>query len=427
MDIYEHPKSSEWFERATKVIPGGIYGHLGPAEGCFMPISAYPLYLDHAQGSHFWDIDGNEYLDFTAAYGPNILGYNDPDVNAAVTEQMNISNCTVLPSTKMVELAELLTETVSSADWAFFAKNGGDVTTMAVMTARAYTGRAKIVMFRGSYHGVAGWTQKGGYAGITMNDIADSVYTEFGDITALKRTFAQHKGNVACLIATPYHHPIFEDNMLPPDGYWQKVRQLCNQEGVVLIIDDVRCGFRLDVRGSDVHYGFEADLACYCKALANGWNISALTGKEELKEAAASVFYTGSYWLSAVPMAAALACIKKMREIDVAKICTEKGKELTSGLVQVAKDNGFTLKVSGEPAMWYMRTTAFEDRVDNDFKIHQAFVAECVRRGVFFVNHHNLFMNASVSDADIERALEVADQAYKAVRPRINKILGKDI
>ncbi len=160
---------------------------------------------------------------------------------------------------------------------------------------------------------------------------------------------------------------------------------------------------------------------------ASEWHISALTGKEELKEAAASVFYTGSYWLSAVPMAAALACIKKMREIDVAKICTEKGKELTSGLVQVAKDNGFTLKVSGEPAMWYMRTTAFEDRVDNDFKIHQAFVAECVRRGVFFVNHHNLFMNASVSDADIERALEVADQAYKAVRPRINKILGKDI
>ncbi len=274
MKTNTYAASSEWFERATKVIPAGIYGHLGPAEGCFMPVSSYPLFMDRADGAYFWDVDGNRFIDYMCAYGPNILGYNDPDVDAAALAQLKKGNCTIVPDTLMVELAELLVDTIAGADWAFFAKNGGDTTSLAIMTARAATARKKIVMFKGGYHGVAPWTQKLGYAGITEEDVSNNLTATFGDYASLERIVSENKGEIAALIATPYHHPISEDNITPPEGYWAKARELCTREGIVLIIDDVRAGFRLDVAGSAHYYGFEPDLQCYCKALANGWNIS---------------------------------------------------------------------------------------------------------------------------------------------------------
>jgi len=410
---YEQPTSRELFMRAVKVIPGGVYGHLGPAEGCFTPVSAYPLFATKAQGAYFWDVDGNRYIDYMCAYGPNILGYNDKDVDAAALAQLKDGNCVSSPSPKMIDLAELLVDTVKMADWAFFAKNGGDTTLFALMIARAATGRPKAVLTRGGYHGVQPWTQKDGHPGVTPQDLANNLYVEFGDYEGLERVFTEHRGEIACFLATPYHHPVFEDNRLPPEGYWKKVRALCDREGVVLAVDDVRCGFRLDVRGSDCHYGFEADIECFCKALANGWNVSAVCGKDSLKEAAGSVMYTGSYWLSAVPIAAAIACITKMRDIDSAKICTEKGRKLTQGLVAAGKKHGYNLIVSGEPAMWFMR-----EEGDDTMEIHQAWVAECVRRGVFMANHHNLFINTAMTDEDIAFTLEVADDAFAAIAKR---------
>ena len=413
MKTYEQPTSRELFMRAVKVIPGGVYGHLGPAEGCFTPVSSYPLFATKAQGAYFWDVDGNRYIDYMCAYGPNILGYNDKDVDAAALAQLKDGNCVSSPSPKMIDLAELLVDTVKMADWAFFAKNGGDTTLFALMIARAATGRPKAVLTRGGYHGVQPWTQKDGHPGVTPQDLANNLYVEFGDYEALERLFTEHKGEIACFMATPYHHPVFEDNRLPPEGYWKKVRALCDREGVVLAVDDVRCGFRLDVKGSDYHYGFEADIECFCKALANGWNVSAVCGKDSLKEAAGSVMYTGSYWLSAVPIAAAIACITKMRDIDSAKICTEKGKKLTQGLVAMGKRHGYNLIVSGEPAMWFMR-----EEGDDTMEIHQAWVAECVKRGVFMANHHNLFINTAMTDDDIAFTLEVADDAFAAIAKR---------
>ncbi len=410
MQSYDHSKSRELFARATKVIPGGVYGHLGPAEGCFMPVKAYPLFSSRAQGSYFWDVDGNRFIDYMCAYGPNILGYGDPDVDKAALAQLADGNCVTAPGSKMVELAELMVDTVEMADWAFFCKNGGDTTMFALMIARAATGRPKAVLTRGGYHGVAPWTQKEGHPGVTPSDVANNLYVEFGDYEALERLLAENRGQVACFIATPYHHPVFEDNRLPPEGYWKKVRALCDREGVVLAVDDVRCGFRLDVGGSDRHYGFEADLECFCKALANGWNVSAICGKDSLKEAAGSVMYTGSYWLSAAPIAAAIACVGKMREMDVAKVCMDKGRRLTAGLVEAGRRHGLELRVSGEPSMWFMRILG-----DESWQLHQSWVAECVRRGVFFTNHHNHFINAALTDEDIAYTLEVADEAFSVV------------
>lgn len=413
-EVYTYPNSQSQFLRATKVIPSGVYGHLGPAEGCFIPIEAYPLFGERAQGSYVWDIDGHRFIDYMCAYGPNILGYNDPDVDEAARKQREKGDCMTSPSTVMIDFAELLVDTVASADWAFFAKNGNDVTSMAVMAARAYTHRKKIVFFKGYYHGVSPWTQKIDYPGIIEEDVANNIYIPWNDTQALERVFAENRGEIAAVIGQPYMHGNFMDNQLPVSGFWQKVRKLCTDNSTVLIVDDVRAGFRLDIKGSDHYFGFEADLICFCKALANGYNVSALCGKDFLKNTISSLSYTGSYWLSAVPFAAGIACIEKMKRLDCPKILLDKGARLRTELMKAAVEAGFDLRVTGMPSLFYLRLAD-----DDSLMLHQKWIAECVRRGVFFTSHHNHFINASLTDADIDETVEIAKEAFAEVRSQM--------
>ena len=411
--LNDYTKSREAFLRAEKVIPSGVYGHQGPAEGCFIPVEAFPFFSAKAQGSYFWDIDGNRFIDYMCAYGPNILGYNDPDVDEAARKQREKGDCITAPTERMIEFAELLVDTVATADWAFFAKNGNDVTTLAIMTARAYTHRKKIVFFRGYYHGISPWTRKIDYSGIIEEDVMHNIYVDWNDLAALEQVFEDNKGQIAAVIGQPYMHGNFRDNELPVEGFWQSVRKLCTDNGTVLVIDDVRAGFRLDLAGSDHYFGFEADLICFCKALANGYNVSALCGKDFLKNTVSGMSYTGSYWLSAVPFAAGIACINKMKAMGMPRILIEKGEKLRDGLVAAGQKYGFDLRVTGVPSLFYLRIAD-----DPTLMLHQEWIAECVKRGVYFTNHHNHFINAALTDEDIKETVDVADEAFSVVRDR---------
>lgn len=412
-ELYTHPKSQAEFQRAMKVIPSGVYGHLGPAEGCMIPVEAFPLFGERASGTYFWDVDGNRYIDYMCAYGPNVLGYNDPDVDEAARKQREKGDCMTSPSTVMIDFAELLVDTVASADWAFFAKNGNDVTTLAVMTARAYTHRKKIIFFDGYYHGVAPWTQKIDYSGIIEEDVMHNIHLPWNDEDALEEAFLRYKGEIAAVITQPYMHGNFRDNVLPAEGFFKKLRKLCTDNSTVLIVDDVRAGFRLDIAGSDHFFGFEADLICFCKALANGYNVSALCGKEFLKNTVSSLSYTGSYWLSAVPFAAGIACIEKMKRLNCPQILKDKGFKLKNELIRAACDYGYDLRVTGIPSLFYLRLAD-----DPSLMLHQQWIAECVRRGVFFTNHHNHFINAALTDEDIAETVSVAREAFAVIRDR---------
>ena len=413
MNTYTYPKSDALLQQAARVIPCGVYGHQGPAEGCFIPISAFPKFAARAKGSYFYDVDGNKFLDYMCAYGPNILGYCDEDVNAAAMEQMALGDCITAPSYKMVELAELMHETVQCADWTFFAKNGGDTTTLAVLTARAATGKRKIIFVKGYYHGVAQWTQRADAPWVLPGEVEHNLMVDFNDIEGLKKVIEENKDDIACFISTPYMHGNFVDNVLPAPGYWQEVRRLCTENGIVLIIDDVRCGWRLDLAGSDHHYGFEADLLCLCKGIANGFNVSALCGKDFLRSAVSSITYTGSYWMSAVPFAAAIACINKMKALGGGEAHRALGQKVCDVLAKAAKENGVGLSISGEPALFYLRITD-----DDSLMLHQEWIAEMVKRGVYVTNHHNHFTNLSLTDADIDFTGQVADEAFKALKAR---------
>jgi glutamate-1-semialdehyde 2,1-aminomutase len=398
------------FERGLKVIPGGIPGHLGPVQSQFIPVDSYLFYVERAKGSRFWDVDGNEFIDYMCAFGPNVLGYNNELVDQAAARQSQLGNCMPMPGEIQVELAELLVETIEIADWAFFAKNGNDVTSLAVMAARAHTGKTKTVLFKGGYHGVAPWTQKHGRPGITREDLANNIYVKWNDLEGLENVIRRQKDEIACLMATPYHHPIFEDNALPAPGFWQEVERLCRANDIVLAVDDVRAGFRLDLAGSAHYFGFTPDLAAYCKAIGNGYAISALVGRDELRSAVTDVFYTGSYWSSAVPMAAAAATVRELHRLDGANLMLRLGSALTEGLRERAGDHGIRLRISGAPSMFYMSIPS-----DDSLRSMQTFSSECARRGVFFTSHHNHFINCSLTDDDIARTLEVADEAFDVV------------
>ena len=409
METFDFPKSRELFARAAKVVPCGIYGHYSPAP--LVPPEAYPFYTSKAAGARFWDADGNEFIDYMCAYGPMITGYNREEVDRAALEQLKQGNCTTGAPEVMVDLAEYLVDLVPSADWAFFAKNGGDLTDYATMIARDATGRKKVVMIGGGYHGVASWMQAPGHHGLIEEDYAHIIRIPWNDADAFEQAIDRYPGQIAGFIATPYHVPAFADNELPAEGYWQRIETLCRKNGIVLIVDDIRHGFRLHMGGSCEYFGFKPDLICFCKALANGYPISALVGTEALKDVVARVFYTGSYWFSAVPMAAALANLKLMKEIDAPRQILHTGKRLLDAMVDMAKGYGYDLKVTGAPSMPYLRITN-----DPSLMLHQDWCAECTKRGAYFTSHHNWFFSTAHTDQDIEQTLTIADDAFRVVK-----------
>ena len=255
--------------------------------------------------------------------------------------------------------------------------------------------------------------QATGHHGLIEDDHANVIRIPWNDFAALENVVNQYDGQIAGFISSPYHHPVFADNEFPAEGYWQKVEQLLRKKGILLIVDDVRCGFRLDLGGSNEHFGFKPDLIAFCKAIGNGYPISALVGAGPLKSFAAKVFHTGSYWYSAGPMAAALACLKELKRINAPNVLRENGTKLNDGLVRIAKSHGYTLKVTGDPGMAYYRLIE-----DETLMLQQEWCGECTRRGAYFTSHHNWFVSTAHSDEDFQRTWDIADDAFKAIKGR---------
>jgi glutamate-1-semialdehyde 2,1-aminomutase len=397
-------KSEELFIKAEQVIPGGIFGHYKYSMG-----EASPKFFSKAKDSHFWDVDGNEYIDLMCAYGPMILGYNNPVIDKAAQAQYDLGNTVSLASPVMIELAETLVDMVSIADWALFGKNGGDSTALAVMIARAETGRSKIIKINDGYHGVASWMQRQKSPGVDSSDTDKVISIDWNDIDSLEKVISDNPNEVACFISSPYHHPVLKDNVLPEDQYWKRVETLCRKNGIVLIVDDVRAGFRINLAGSNVAYGFKPDLICLGKAMANGYPISALVGTDALKESAEKVYYTGTQFFNAAPMAASKATLLELQRIDAANLITNYGNKLKEGLEKVALNHNYNLEVSGVSSMPYFRIK------NEDISVHNNWVEECVKRGLYIVNYHNHFISASHTEEDLVETLKIASDAFIAL------------
>jgi glutamate-1-semialdehyde 2,1-aminomutase len=405
---WTNKRNKQLIERAAQVLPGGVYGHQSTA---LMP-DVFPQFFTRAEGARLWDADGNEYIDYMCAYGPNLLGYRYEPVEAAAAAQQRLGDTMTAPSEIIVDLAERFVSMVGHADWAMFCKNGTDATTMAVVVARAHSDRRKLLVARKTYHGSAPWCTPRP-AGILADDRAHIIYYEYNNPESLETAFDAAGDDVAGIIATALRHEIFDDQALPDPEFARTARRLCDESGALLIVDDVRAGFRLarDCTWSTVKV--EPDLSAWGKVIANGYPISALLGSEKAREAARRIFVTGSFWFSAVPMAAAIATLHEIQNSDYLERITTTGRMLRDGLDRQAASHGFRLVQTG-PAQ--MPQIFFED--DPDFRLKYCWTEEALTRGVYMHPYHNMFISASMTAADVQKTLEITDLAFQSLKKR---------
>jgi len=399
-------RDRELRERARAVIPGGMYGHLSVG---LLP-DDYPQFFQRGEGAHLWDADGRKYLDFMCAYGPNLFGYGHPGIDAAFVRQLGQGDTLTGPSPLMVELAEALTGMVGHADWAMFCKNGTDATSMALTLARAHTKRRVVVRAKGAYHGAAAWCTPRP-AGVIETDRAHQVFCDYNDVGSLEAAVAQAGDDLACVFAAPFRHDAFVDQAEPDPAYARRARELCDERGALLVVDEVRAGFRLSRDCSWSRIGVAPDLSTWGKCLANGHALSALLGNDKARAAAASIYVTGSFWFQAAPMAAALETLRLVRETDYLERITALGERLRSGLAERAASAGFGFRQTG-PAT--LPLFLFDD--DPDLRKGFCFSSQMLARGVYVHPWHNMFLCAAMTDSDIDFALDAAEGAFAALK-----------
>ena len=404
--VWTNSKDSALRERAEAVIPNGMYGH----QSVMLLPDDYPQFFERAQGAHLWDVDGNCYIDFMCGYGPNLFGYAHADIDQAYFDRAKLGDTMTGPGEAMVQLAEAMTAQVTHADWAMFCKNGTDATTMAMMIARNHTKKSTIVLAKGAYHGAAPWCTPL-KNGTTASDRANQIFYEYNNVESLKAAVRAAGSDLAAIFAAPIKHDTFVDQELPDPAYARRARELCDEHGALLIVDDVRAGFRLARDCSWALVDVKPDLSTWGKAIANGHPISALLGSEVARAAAATIYVTGSYWFSAAPMAASLATLKLIAETDYLERTIALGERLRTGLDEAATRHGFALRQSG-PAQ--LPLIMFDD--DPTSAKGYLWNNALLKRGVYFHPWHNMFICAAMTEADIDHTLTAADDAFKVVK-----------
>lgn len=398
--------------RAEAVIPGGMYGHQSTG---LLP-DDYPQFFQRGEGAHIWDVDGRRYLDMMCAYGPNLFGYANPEIDAAYVRQLGLGDTLTGPTALMVELAEAMTGMVSHADWAIFCKNGTDATSMALSVSRAHARRRVVVRAKGAYHGAAAWCTPRP-AGVIDTDRAHQIFCDYNDVASLEAAVAEAGDDLACIFAAPFRHDAFVDQAEPDPAYARRARELCDERGALLVVDDVRAGFRLARDCSWSRIGVQPDLSTWGKCVANGHALSVLLGSDKARAAAASVYATGSFWYQAAPMAAGLETLRLIRETDYLERITALGERLRSGLDERARAAGFGFRQTGPVTLPLF---LFDD--DPDLRKGFCFASAMLERGVYVHPWHNMFLCAAMTEADIEAALQAAEGAFAELKRRAGRL-----
>jgi len=311
--------SEELFEKAKKIMPGGVNSPVR----AFQP---YPFFTERAKGSHLFDVDGKEYIDYCLAYGPLILGHANPKIIDAVRVQLNNGSLFGTPTEQEVELAELICNVVPSAEMVRLVSTGGEATMSAIRAARGYTGKKKIIKFEGCYHGAhdyvlvkagSGATTFGmpNSLGIPEETAQNTIVVPFNDAGNFEKAVKENKDDLAAVIVEPVIGNI--GLVLPKEGFLETLRELTEKYGVVLIFDEVITGFRLALGGAQEYYGVTPDMTTLGKVLGGGFPVAAFVGKEEIMKMVApvgKVYQAGTYSGNPVSVAAGLATLKTLRE-----------------------------------------------------------------------------------------------------------------
>ncbi len=400
-------KSNELYNKAIDLIPS-LTQTL--AKGPTQHINGIaPKYLQRGKGSHVWDVDGNEYLDYNMGIGPLSLGYAYDKVDNAISEQLKDGITFSLMHPLEVEVAELIHEIIPNAESIRYSKTGADVTSAAVRVARAFTKREKILCC--GYHGWHDW-----YVSVTARNIGipqavqDLTSTfNYNDIQSVKDSLDE---DTACVILEPF---VFE---APKDNFLRELKEACEANGTLLIFDEMWTGFRISLGGAQEYFNVKADLACFSKAVANGMPVAILTGRKDVMDLLdKDVFFYTTFGGEALSLAAVKATISEIKEKNVPAYLQKQGNKLKEGYNKIASELGMTFtKCSGFDCRTII---TFNESAGNPLELKSLVQQELIKRGILWSGFHN--MSFSHSDEDIEYTLN----AYKEVLPILKKAVDE--
>jgi len=400
-------RSMAMYEEAKRLTPGGMMGIRRPYN---FVVGEYPIFIERGEGGHIVDVDGNDYIDMLCAYGPIILGYNEPEINDAVKAQMDKGFCFSLVQPVQNQLQERLTRLIPSAEMVILVKTGSDATSVAVRIARGATDRD--VILRCGYHGWHDWAVES-HGGVPQTTQDLTVEFAYGDLADLEAKLESNKQRVAGIIITPVGHPLAAPVMAPPAGYLEGVRALADRYGAVLIFDEIRTGFRVSMGGAQQRYGVTPDLSTFGKAMANGYAISAVVGKEKyMKVCESKVFISSTFFPNSLEMVAAMKCLDILEREGTLDTIWQRGTRFLEELERLVADSGVPVTVSGIPPMPFLTF----DRVDAHYKARrERFYTETIRRGLFIQPFHHWYICARHTEADLARALQIIREALAIV------------
>jgi len=402
-------KSQAFLKRAERVIPLG--SQTFSKSRTQYPLGVSPFFIERGQGSRVWDLDGNEYVDFINSLASITLGYNDPDVTAAVTAQLQDGVIFSLPHRLETEVAELICEMVPCAEMVRFGKNGSDATAGAVRIVRAFTGREHIAQC--GYHGWQDW-----YIGTTARNLGVPVSTRelthpfaYNDLASLQALFDKYPGQIAGVVMEPM------GGTEPQPGYLQAVKDLAHQHGALLVFDETITGFRFANGGAQDWFKVTPDLATFGKGLANGYPVSAIAGRADVMKMMEEVFFSFTFGGEALSLAAAKATLTKLKTQPVINRLTQHGQTIQAGLKQIIAEHKLddVFSVSGHPTWTFLNIK--DARGSTVFDIKTLLMQEQHQRGILCLGAHNL--SYAHSDADIQQLLGM----YREVLPLIGKAL----
>ena len=424
--------SSNLFARAQKILVGGVNSPVR----AFRAVGGTPLIIDRAAGSHLWDADGHEYIDYICSWGALILGHAHPDVVAAIADQAARGNSYGMTSPLEIELGESIARAVPSIERIRFVSSGTEATMSAVRLARAFTKRELILKFEGGYHGHADSFLVEAGSGLATLGISSSpgvpealarltLNAPYNDVAAVEGLFAQHQGKIAAIIVEPVAANM--GVVLPAPEFLAALRRITERDGALLIFDEVITGFRLTYGGAQDVFNVHPELTVLGKIIGGGLPVAAYGGRREVMDTIAPlgpVYQAGTLSGNPLAMRAGLATLAKLDSPGVTfyPLLLKKAARLTDGLRAALRESGVPGEVNSTGSLL---TLFFADEPVHDYAGAKksntarfaAFFREMLARGILLPpsQFEALFVSAAHSDDDIDRTVAAARASLEAV------------
>lgn len=424
-------KSKQLFEKAKRFIPGGVNSPVR----AFKSVGGDPIFIERGEGSKFYDVDGNEYIDYIGSWGPHLFGHNPPFIKQALSQAFEKGTSFGAPTELEVRMAQLITELVPSVEMVRMVNSGTEATMSAIRAARGYTGKEKFIKFEGCYHGHADYflIKAGSGAltlgvptspGVTKGNAADTLLADYNDIESVKKLVYANKGNVAAIIIEP-----IAGNMgvvKADESFLVELRNLCNEENIVLIFDEVMTGFRVAAGGAQEILGIKPDLTTFGKIIGGGLPVGAFGGKREIMEMVAPagpVYQAGTLSGNPLAMAAGYAALSYIKEHPEIYVQLEKSSMyLENGFKENLKSVGKNYAMNRVGSMMCMFFTEnpvndFKSAVTSDTVLYGKYFHEMLKRGIYLApaQFEALFVSTAHTKDDLDKTIKAHKEALEEI------------